>query len=142
MSDSMRSIHRGLRTFTHLTNHWFQTPPKGLGERNSLGPLSIQPRQLEARAITLYVSRISEHTRITHILFILAPVLFPLCHVINPAVNSAPRIPQWFVCGGSQITLIVLIRECEEALTDMHCLSFLPTTVKGSWGGNAVKDIE
>src|SRR6266404_3738868 len=83
MSDSMRSIHRGLRTFTHLTNHWFQTPPKGLGERNSLGPLSIQPRQLEARAITLYASRISEHTRITHILFILAPVLFPLCHVIK-----------------------------------------------------------
>src|SRR5436190_6175103 len=83
MSDSMRSIHRGLRTFTHLTNHWFQTPPKGLGERNSLGPLSIQPRQLEARAITLYVFTISEHTRITHILFVLVPVFFPICHVIK-----------------------------------------------------------
>jgi hypothetical protein len=31
----------------------------------------------------------------------------------------------------SQITLIVLIRECEEALTDMHCLLSFPPTVKG-----------
>jgi len=38
---------------------------------------------LEARAVTLYVFRISEHTRITYILFVLMPVLFPLCHVIK-----------------------------------------------------------
>src|SRR5882672_10614234 len=39
--------------------------------------------KLEARAVTLYVFGISEHTRITHVLFVIARVLFPLCHVIK-----------------------------------------------------------
>jgi hypothetical protein len=38
---------------------------------------------LETRAVTLYIFRISEHTRFAYILFILVPVLFPLCHVIK-----------------------------------------------------------
>ena len=40
-------------------------------------------QSLETRAVTFYVFRISEHTRITHVLFVLASVLFPLCHVIK-----------------------------------------------------------
>jgi len=38
---------------------------------------------LEARTVTLYIFSISEHTRFTYIPFVLAPVLFPLCHVIK-----------------------------------------------------------
>ena len=38
---------------------------------------------LEARAVTFHVFRISEHTRNTHVLFVLAPVYFPSCHVIK-----------------------------------------------------------
>jgi len=51
-------------------------------------------QSLETRAVTFYVFRISEHTRITHVLFVLAPVLFPLCHVIK-----ASRLRQ---AGGSR----------------------------------------
>ena len=39
--------------------------------------------KLETRAVTFYVFRISEHARFAYILLVLAPVLFPLCHVIK-----------------------------------------------------------
>ena len=46
-------------------------------------PVGLTMSELEARAPTLYVFRISVHTGITHVLFVLAPVVFPLCHVIK-----------------------------------------------------------
>jgi hypothetical protein len=45
--------------------------------------LVLKTSGLEARAVTLYVFRISEHTGSTHVLFVLAPVLWPLCHIIK-----------------------------------------------------------
>jgi hypothetical protein len=67
---------------------------------------------LEARAVTLYVFRISEHTRITHILFVLVPVLFPLCHVIksggklvasNPLNGLFAAVTDNFNCFDSRV---------------------------------------
>ena len=39
--------------------------------------------KLETRAVTFYVFRISKHARFAYILLVLAPVFFPLCHVIK-----------------------------------------------------------
>ena len=46
-------------------------------------PILLMAIFLEARAVTLYVSRIRKHTRSTHVLLVLAPVLCPLRHVIK-----------------------------------------------------------
>src|SRR6266705_4904219 len=67
---------------------------------------------LEARAVTLYVFKISEHTRITHVLFVLAPVLFPPCHVIkssdklfasNPLNDLFAAVTDNFDCFDSRV---------------------------------------
>jgi hypothetical protein len=40
-------------------------------------------QDLEAGAVALHVFNVVEHTRRTHVLFILAPVLFPFPHIIE-----------------------------------------------------------
>ena len=68
--------------------------------------------KLEARAVAFYVFGISEHTRITHVLFVLAPVLFPLCHVIkssgklfasNPLSDLFAAIADNFNCSDLRV---------------------------------------
>jgi hypothetical protein len=90
-------------------------------------------KTLEARAVTLYVFGISEHTRSTHVLFVFAPVLFPLCHIIkasgklfasNPFNVLFAAVTDNFNCFGSRV------KHCHcaslEAIKSLH-VHELPT---------------
>jgi hypothetical protein len=104
--------------------------------------LVLKTSGLEARAVTLYVFRISEHTGSAHVLFVLAPVLWPLCHIIkasgklfalNPFNVLFAAATDNFNCFGSRV------KHCHWHLLNQlnRCRfpNFLPEQARsGFWG--------
>ena len=77
-------------------------------------------QSLEARAVTLYVFRISEHTRSTHVKFVLAPLLFPLCHVIKSS-------GKFFASNPLNDLFAAVTDNFNRSDSRVHCLLSFPT---------------